>query len=446
MRETRVAQGSIFENYSEHEHGIQLRTLSTLLDQHPEVLELVSKDLVDKSLSQTGRTGLSVENIFRCLLLKQQLGISYELLAFHLSDSMTYRTFARLPINAMPSRSGLQSTIRSIKPETLEKAHEVLSGMWLEKGHLSMDKLRIDSTVVASNIAPPSDSQLLNDSVRVLSRLLTKSKDITGVKVRFVDQRSASKSLAFQIFNAKNARKEALYPDLLKLAHIVVKQVDRGLQRVIEEAGDCDRKRKWIQQIEHYRDLALKVINQTRRRVVDKQSVHSSEKIVSIFEPHTDIIIKGFRDVQYGHKINLSSEKSGFITHLSIEKGNPSDKDLFIPVLDFHQSKLGQLPSAVVADGGYASQANVAKGRALGVKHVVFHKPVGISLQAMGVKSKTFTKLRHFRAGVEGNISELKRAFGAGKATWKGLEGFKAYVWSCVLSYNLMRLARLKPG
>jgi IS5 family transposase len=167
---------------------------------------------------------------------------------------------------------------------------------------------------------------------------------------------------------------------------------------------------------------------------------------VSIFEPHTDIIIKGFRDVQYGHKINLSSEKSGFITHLSIEKGNPSDKDLFIPVLDFHQSKLGQLPSAVVADGGYASQANVAKGRALGVKHVVFHKPVGISLQAMGVKSKTFTKLRHFRAGVEGNISELKRAFGAGKATWKGLEGFKAYVWSCVLSYNLMRLARLKPG
>jgi len=446
MRETRVAQGSIFENYSEHEHGIQLRTLSTLLDQHPEVLELVSKDLVDKSLSQTGRPGLSVENIFRCLLLKQQLGISYELLAFHLSDSMTYRTFARLPINAMPSRSGLQSTIRSIKPETLEKAHEVLSGMWLEKGHLSMDKLRIDSTVVASNIAPPSDSQLLNDSVRVLSRLLTKSKDITGVKVRFVDQRSASKSLAFQIFNAKNARKEALYPDLLKLAHIVVKQVDRGLQRVIEEAGDCDRKRKWIQQIEHYRDLALKVINQTRRRVVDKQRVHSSEKIVSIFEPHTDIIIKGSRDVQYGHKINLSSEKSGFITHLSIEKGNPSDKDLFIPVLDFHQSKLGQLPSAVVADGGYASQANVAKGRALGVKRVVFHKPVGISLQAMGVKSKTFTKLRHFRAGVEGNISELKRAFGAGKATWKGLEGFKAYVWSCVLSYNLMRLARLKPG
>jgi IS5 family transposase len=446
MRETRVAQASIFENYSEHEFGVQLKILSTLLDQHSEILALVSGDLVNEDLSRTGCKGLSAESIFRCLLLKQQLRIGYKQLAFHLSDSVTYRSFARLPSKAMPSRSGLQSTIRSIKPETMEKVHEVLSGTWLEKGHLSMDKLRIDSTVVASNIAPPSDSQLLNDSVRVLSRLLTKSTDITGVKLRFIDQRKASKSLSFQIFNAKNARKEVLYPELLKLTKIVLKQVDKGLQRVVEDVRDCEHKRKWIQEVEHYRDLTLKVINQTQRRVINKESVHASEKIVSIFEPHTDIIIKGFRDVQYGHKINLSSEKSGFITHLSIGKGNPSDKDLFIPVLDFHQSKLGQLPSSVVADGGYATQANVAKGRALGVKRVVFHKPVGISLQAMGVKSKTFTELRYFRAGIEGNISELKRAFGAGKATWKGIEGFKAYVWSCVLSYNLVRLARLKPG
>jgi IS5 family transposase len=127
-----------------------------------------------------GRIGLSAESIFRCLLLKQQLRISYEQLAFHLSDSMTYRTFVRLPNQSTPSRSGLQSTIRSIRPETLEKAHEILSGNWLKEGVLSMDKLRIDSTVVASNIAPPSDSQLLNDSVRVLSRLLAKSKNGFG--------------------------------------------------------------------------------------------------------------------------------------------------------------------------------------------------------------------------------------------------------------------------
>jgi len=446
MRENRVAQVSIFENYSKHEFGAQLEVLSNRLDQHPEILLLVADDLIDPSVAKVGRTGLTVENIFRCMLLKQQLRVSYEQLAFHLSDSMTYRTFARLSATAMPSRSGLQSTIRSIRPETLGKVHETLSVSWLEAGILSMEKLRIDSTVVASNIAPPSDSQLLNDGVRVLSRLLMKSKNITGVKIRFTDQRKPSKSLAFQIFNAKKAGKVVLYPKLLKLVRVVLKQVDRSLESVNVGICDSERKRKWVRDLERYRDLTLKVIDQTERRVIRKESVHSSEKVVSLFESHTDIIVKGFRDVQYGHKINLSSERSGFITYLSIEKGNPADSSLFMPVLDFHRSKLHRLPHSVVADGGYASQENVTKGRGLGVKRVVFHKPVGLSLHAMGVKSKTFTRLRHFRAGVEGNISELKRAFGAKKANWKGLDGFKAYVWSSVLSYNLMRLARFDSG
>jgi IS5 family transposase len=420
--------------------------MSDLLDRHPETLTLVAKDLVGESASNVGRCGLSLESIFRCLLLKQQLRVSYEQLSFHLSDSITYRSFTRLTHDSMPSRSGLQSTIRRIKPETLEAIHEILSQNWLEQGILSMEKLRIDSTVVASNIAPPSDSHLLNDGIRVLSRLLAQSKDATGVKIRFTDQRKSSKSLSFQIFNAKNAEKERLYPDLLNRARTVLKQVDRGLKSVRSGAGESDQKENWILAMEHYRVLMLKVIDQTQRRVIDKESVHSSEKLVSLFEPHTDIIVKGFRDVQYGHKINLSSERRGFITYLSIEKGNPSDKDLFLPVLDFHKSTLKALPGSVVADGGYASQANIAEGRSKGIKRVVFNKRVGLTNQAMGVKQKTFDRLRHFRAGVEGNISELKRAFGASKATWKGHDGFKAFVWSAVISYNLTRLARLQSG
>jgi IS5 family transposase len=446
MRETRVAQASIFENYSEHELGVRLKSLSDLLDWHPKTLTLIAKDLLDESASNVGRCGLSVESIFRCLLLKQQLRVSYEQLSFHLSDSMTYRSFTRLAPDSMPSRSGLQSTIRRIKPETLEAIHGVLSQNWLEQGVLSMEKLRIDSTVVASNIAPPFDSHLLNDGIRVLSRLLTRSKDATGIKIRFTDQRKSSKSLSFQIFNAKKAEKERLYPDLLKLSQLVLKQVDRGLQSVRSGAGESDQKENWVLAMEHYRDLMQQVIDQTKRRVIDKESVHSSEKLVSLFEPHTDIIVKGFRDVQYGHKINLSSERGGFITYLSIEKGNPSDKDLFLPVLDYHQSTLKGLPNSVVADGGYASQTNVTKGRGKGIKHVVFNKRVGLTNQAMGVKQKTFDQLRHFRAGIEGNISELKRAFGASKATWKGHDGFKAFVWSAVISYNLTRLARLQSG
>ena len=446
MRETRIAQASLFDNYSKHEFGIQLETLSRILDEHPEILALIEKDLISTSVKKVGRNGLSVESVFRCLILKQQLQVSYEQLSFHLSDSMSYRTFTRLPDGLSPSRSGLQSTIRRIRPETLEKIFDVLSIKWIEEGRMSLEKSRIDSTVVKSSIRPPSDSQLLDDSVRVLSRYFAKSQSKTGVKIRFTDKRKASKSLAFSIFNAKNSVKEALYPQMLILARVVLRQADRALEKVKTEGKPTLKTQKWIDDVENFGCLLLQVINQTQSRVIDKKSVPSSEKIVSIFEDHTDIIVKGFRDVQYGHKINLSTENSGFITYFSIEDGNPADKDLFLPVLNTHQEKYDRLPTSVVCDGGYASKKNVSEGRSLGLKHAVFHKRVGISYQEMGVKIKTFKKLRNFRAGVEGNISELKRAFGAGKAQWKGLDGFKAFVWSSVVCYNLVRMARRQSG
>jgi IS5 family transposase len=143
MRETRVAQVSIFENYSEHEFGLRLKLLSCSLDERPEILDLIALDLIGGCEASGGRTGLSVESIFRCLLLKQQLPVSYEQLAFHLSDSITYRTFARLPNHLYPSRSTLQATIRHITPETLEKVNVMLSLRRLTDGTISMEKLRI---------------------------------------------------------------------------------------------------------------------------------------------------------------------------------------------------------------------------------------------------------------------------------------------------------------
>lgn len=445
MRVTRTAQVSIFEKFSEHEYGIQLKRLSEVLDQQPQLVEIVAGDLVDSSLNKTGRMGLSAESVLRCMLLKQQFGFSYEQLSFHLSDSMTFRAFARLGL-LTPSRSGLQAVIRRIKPETLEQAYQVLTKNLLNQGAIDLEKLRIDSTVIASNITTPSDSQLLNDAVRVISRLMAKSREKTGSKFRFTDQRKAAKSLAFRIFNAKKAIKDELYPELLRISSVVLQQADRALTSISEHAPPSHAKEKWLREVAHYRGLLVRVMEQTERRVIHGETVPSFEKIVSIFEPHTDVIVKGFRYIQYGHKINLSTETRGFITALTIENGNPSDTALFLPILDYHHSRLDQLPNSVVADGGYASKANVLAGRELGIKRVVFHKPVGVSLTAMGVKQKTYNTLRHFRAGVEGNISELKRAFGAAKAKWKGHDGFKAFVWASALSYNLVRLARLEPG
>jgi IS5 family transposase len=385
-------------------------------------------------------------NILRCLVLKQITQLSYQKLSFHLSDSATYRTFARLTVKQSPSKSALQATIRRVQPETLAQVHRLLMADWSAQGRVSLDTLRIDSTVVDSNIATPSDSGLLEDGIRVLSRLMANSKISTGVKIRFVDQRKRSKSLAFRIFHAKKPEKNRLYPELIRCARVALEQTLKAIDKVRLHAADEMHYRLWIDEVEHYRALLIKVIDQTERRVIHDGKVPASEKIVSLFEPHTDIIVKGLRDVQYGHKVNLATERRGFVTYFNIEDGNPADSTLYQPVLDACRSDYEITPGAVVADGGYASADNVRQARQRGIKRAVFNKPVGLSLHDMGVKKKTFAALRDFRAGIEGNISELKRAFGMNRATWKGLNGFGAYVWSAVLSYNLMRYARLCPG
>lgn len=446
MRETRNAQRSIFDFYAAHPIGRQFEALSDLLDSQPSLLKLVEQDLRVPETAQTGATGLSIESIFRCLLLKQILQVSYEKLAFHLADSPTYRGFARLESHQFPKRSGLHGAIRCITSQTLEQINRLHISELIDSKMISIDRLRIDSTVTQCNIAPPSDSQLLADSIRVLSRLMSQSKDLTGVKIRFTDQRKTSKSLSYRIFLAKKLEKDELYPQLLRCASRVNQQSRKAIEQVRVKCNREENALRWINKIEHFLALLLRVIDQTQRRVYNEERVPAEEKIVSIFEPHTDIIVKGERDVQYGHKINLATQQDGFITYLKIEEGNPADSNLYHPVLQACKADYKQLPATVVADGCYASQGNVDKARAIGTKQNVFNKPVGLTLSDMGVKQKTFKVLRNFRAGVEGNISELKRAFGAGKATWKGQEGFNSFVWASTLCYNLMRTVRFSSA
>jgi IS5 family transposase len=167
---------------------------------------------------------------------------------------------------------------------------------------------------------------------------------------------------------------------------------------------------------------------------------------VSLFEEHTDIIVKGDREVLYGHKVNLATQEDGFITYLNIEQGNPADCNLYMPVLKACKENYNQTPINVVADGCYVTHENVKNAKALGIKRTVFNKPAGLSYTDMGVKKKTFKLWKNFRAGVEGNISELKRAFGAGKAMWKYRGGFDAFVWSSTLCYNLIRMVRFSSA
>lgn len=446
MREIHTAQTSLFDVYARHKFGEFLRLFSNLLDGHPDLLNLIAKDFQFKELKSTGRKGLSIESTFRCMLLKQITGDSYEKLAFHLSDSSSYRSFARLAGHYHPSKSALSHSIRRIQPQTLQRVFDAINQASFEQGIVDIKRLRIDSTVVKSNIAPPLDSKLLDDGIRVLSRLIAKSRDVTGVKLRLTDYRKTSKSLAARIFYGKKAEKEQLYAELIPLARRVIGQSQRAIEQVGCRCTDPELSQPWIEEITHYQQLLERVIDQAQRRVLQGEKVPATEKLYSLFEPHTDIIIKGLREIEYGHKINLSTDAKGLITTLLIEEGNPCDTERFIPVLDAHQSLYQCVPETTIADGGYASQKNIENGKSMGIKRVGFHKKKGITLSAMGMKEKTLKALRNFRAGIEGNISELKRAFGASKATWKRKDGFLSFVWASAISYNLTRLVRIESG
>jgi IS5 family transposase len=186
------------------------------------------------------------------------------------------------------------------------------------------------------------------------------------------------------------------------------------------------------------------VISQTERRVIKGEKVPSHEKIVSIFEDHTDIIIKGKRDVEYGHKVFLTAGKSGLVTNCQLVQGNPADSDFFLDLLNQHKKIYGKVPRQTSADGGFASEDNVYEAKEMGVKDVCFSKHVGLEIKEMVKSPWVFQKLRKFRAGIEGVISSLKRGFGLSKALWKGVSGFTSYVHSSIVAYNLTLLARLQ--
>jgi IS5 family transposase len=235
-------------------------------------------------------------------------------------------------------------------------------------------------------------------------------------------------------------RKAKLYRELLAATHDTKEALERTLA-LAACAGPVAA--GWCREVRHYLPLIERVTTQTRRRVFDGEAVPAGEKLVSLFEPHADIIVKGGRAVQYGHKINLATGRSGLILDVVVESGNPADAERFLPMLERHIAHHGQPPRQTASDGGYASAANLAQAKALGVSDVAFHKKARLGIEAM-VKSRwVYRKLRNFRAGIEANISCLKRAFGLARCTWRGLAHFTAYVWSSVVAYNLALCARL---
>jgi len=449
MREKRTIQSSIFEQYAEHEIGRELKAMSNWLDHQPELLDWVDIDLRMHSVTATGRKGLTTDSVLRCAILKQYRQLSYDDLAFCLLDSLSCQSFARLTSGWLPKKSALQSVISAISDVTWERINQHLlrcaCKARVEKGNM----LRIDSTVTDAPIHAPSDSSLLWDSMRVLVRLLedaTKlARGMTTVNYQN-HQRVAKKRMRAIRYTRGQDQKARLYRDLVEVTEKSLGYLQEATVTLQAVEGYLPlRYEAWRQQVAYFKPMVYQVIEQTRRRVFQGEKVPASEKIVSIFEAHTDIIVKGARDVQYGHKLNLSTGRSGLILDVVIEDGNPADADRLLPMLDRHIAQYGKAPRQMAADGGYASLANLNEAKARKVKDMAFHKKRGLTIENMVKSPWVYRKLRNFRAGIEAGISCLKRAYGLGRCTWKGLAHFRAYVWSSVVAHNLALFARLKP-
>ena len=196
------------------------------------------------------------------------------------------------------------------------------------------------------------------------------------------------------------------------------------------------------EELKHYIELSFRVIDQTERRVIHGESVAASEKIVSIFEPHTDIIVKDRRDTFYGHKICLTGGTSQLILDCVILEGNPADATLTDQMFDRHKDVYGRYPLKAALDGGFASKDNLESAKRKGIKDVCFAKKRGIEVEDMCRSEWVYKRLRRFRAGIESGISWLKRCFGFARCTWKTWRSFKSYVWASIVCANLLTLAR----
>ena len=344
-----------------------------------------------------------------------------------------------------PKKSALQGTISAIRAETWEAINRTLLISARQEKVEAGKVVRLDSTVAAALIHEPSDSSLLWDGVRVLVRLLKTADALVGGLEWRNHQRAAKKRARAIEYARDRLKRVPHYRELIKLTRTTLAYADQATTQ-LWRAADPMAAALWQAEFHHYRPLIERIIAQTERRVLHGEAVAANEKIVSLFEPHADIIVKGGRDIQYGHKLNLTAGRSGLILDLVIEAGNPADSERFLPMLERHIAFYGGAPRQTAADGGFASRNNLAQAKALGVHDVAFHKKAGLRVMDMVKSNWVYRKLRNFRAGIESDISCLKRAYGLARCIWRGLDHFAAYVWSSVVAYNLSIFARLRPA
>jgi len=398
-----------------------------------------------------GRHSTPVEVILRMLVVRRLYDWSYEATERNVSDSLVLRQFCRVYLEAVPDDTTLIRWAGLVGAETLlrlnDRAVELARTLRVTRGR----KLRTDGTVVEANIRYPTDSGLLSDGVRVLSRLVGRARAVIGAgeavaRGLFRDRTRSARRLARRIADCARRQGEdiegarrGLYGRLLGVAGASVRQAQRVRKMLPDSRAGLAR------QLERFEGLVGRAASQTRRRVLEGESVPATEKLVSLFEPHAAIIRRGKagRDTEYGRKVWLDETEGGIISGYRVLEGNPRDEGQLEPSLSNHRRLFGKPPDLVAADRAVHSARNERICKDAGVRRVVLPKP--------GKKSRAreeyerqgwFRRGMRFRAGAEGRISVMKRRGYLGRCRDKGESGFGRWVGWGVLTSNLSTIAR----
>lgn len=434
-----------------------LQAISDFLDEHEELVLKIRSDLRQGlKKPDTGRNGMAAQEVLRSLVLMRVKNWDYRELRERIADGYTLRQFTGFNCRSVPKHNAFQRAFVRLTPATLKVVNdlvvEVAVGLGLEDGA----KLRVDTTVVQTDIHHPTDNTLLWDAVRVLTRLLVRLGDLLGRRLKGFRNRTRAARRRMQAIQRMSAmqrqwQQTGKYRELIGIAEEVVTCARSALNEARNTRGKDLFSALAIeglrQEIGHYCGLADRVIDQTRRRVLKGEQVPNAEKIYSIFEPHTDLIKRGKvrTPMEFGHKVFLAESARGLITQYDVLCGNPPDAQHVGRSLACHVQAFGRVPELYGADRGFFSERNLALCHDSGVNVVCIPQSGGKKAPERETceKAPAFKQGQRFRAGIEGRISVLFRGRGMKRCLAQGFERFELLVGAAVLANNLLRIASL---
>jgi IS5 family transposase len=434
----------------------ELTQIDSILDDD-ELFQMIKNDMARRhpQTLETGRNSTPVEVNLRMLAVKRLYQFTYRQTEWHVGDSLVLRWFCRIYFNSVPDHTTLNRWALLIQPETLhafnDRVIEVATQLKVTRGR----KLRTDGTVVETNIAYPTDSKLLADGVRVLSRTLKRAKEVAKDTAQlaaktFRDRTRSARNQARRIARRARQRSAAAKEDMQKayqrLVHVTratVKQAETVVDTLKVESSQTAQ--RLVETLEAFLPHVEQALDQTVRRVFEGESVPAREKIVSLFEPHSDIIRrqKAGKPVEFGHKVWLDEVDGGIATAWRVLDGNPPDAEQWQPAIDHHLQQFDKPPWQASGDRGLYSPDNEAYARRQGVKRPILPKPGRKTEERRQYESQSwFKRGRRFHAGVEGRISVLKRKHGLDRCLDRGEKGFDRWVGWGVIAGNLTVMGR----